>query len=93
MTEPLTPDLNPQAADAPVPALSHTPDEERVMQMFREMDVDGSGSIEVEELIHMMGADGIDDLAEEVRSLFEKLDTNGDGRLDLEEFRRYMQML
>ncbi|MGA1265333.1 MAG: hypothetical protein ACO331_15745 [Prochlorothrix sp.] len=33
MTEPLTPDLNPQAADAPVSALSHAPDEERVMQM------------------------------------------------------------
>lgn len=74
---------NPQSATA----------EDAVVKMFREMDVDGSGTIEVDELIHMMGADSIDYLADEVRRLFAQVDTNGDGRLDLEEFRCYMQSL
>jgi len=64
-----------------------------IQQMFDQADLDGSGTIDLDELIQMMGATGFNDLIEEVQGIFQKVDVNGDGQIDLAEFRQYIASL
>ena len=67
-------------------------DEKRLRAVFAEFDLDGSGSISVDELKEIFGrftSDGVVD-EEMLDAIIYQVDKNGDGEIDFEEFRDFM---
>ena len=64
---------------------------EQGAMVFREIDVDGSGDLDVEELGLMLNAKGVYLSEAEIQQLFEKVDLDGDGAIDLEEFTHWLR--
>jgi len=66
---------------------------------FKTFDVDGSGTIDKEELMKLLGIDGITDLMEvrvtekEVDAIMKEVDLNGDGKIDFNEFLTMMRRM
>merc|ERR1712187_934649 len=66
---------------------------------FKTFDVDGSGTIDKEELMKLLGVDGISDVMQvkvtekEVDSIMQEVDLNGDGKIDFEEFLTMMRKM
>jgi len=54
--------------------------------LFRSFDLDGSGAIDDQELLHSLRKLGLQVDAPEASEILKALDTNGDGQLQLEEF-------
>ena len=67
-------------------------DEKRLRAAFAEFDLDGSGSISVDELKQVFAGCTHDGKVDEemIDAILEQVDTNGDGEIDFEEFQDLM---
>jgi Ca2+-binding EF-hand superfamily protein len=63
----------------------------RIMDLFREWDVDGDGLLTAEEFKQAMPLLGIHVAEEETRELFDTMDSDGDGIVTFKEFNRMMR--
>jgi len=64
---------------------------EKVKKKFKELDKDGDGTLEIDELVELFqGAQKTKLSDKEIRILFDKVDKNKDGRVDFEEFVDYI---
>lgn len=54
--------------------------------LFREIDVDGSGELDIYEVIGLAEKLGITTPPEEIGQMFREIDTNGDGMVSFDEF-------
>lgn len=69
-------------------------DVKKLRRSFDDIDKDGGGTLDREEIVEATKQFGIDDVSEEdVRAMLEKFDTNGDGIMDFEEFLTMMSAL
>lgn len=64
---------------------------ESLKEAFNLFDLDGSGDIDVQELVEVFGTLGQDISELEARELIAELDKDGDGLLNFEEFACYFQ--
>uniref|UniRef100_A0A1I8G9Y4 Calmodulin n=3 Tax=Macrostomum lignano TaxID=282301 RepID=A0A1I8G9Y4_9PLAT len=75
-------------------ALGQNPSQEELKEMIKEVDQDGSGSIEFDEFLEMMKKQmNSADSEEEVRRAFRLFDADGDGFLSATELHQVMQNL
>jgi hypothetical protein len=63
---------------------AHSP--EGFMEAFKELDLDGSGSLDLCEFTGALNKHGGKFSARELRKIFKVIDTNNDGAVDLSEF-------
>ncbi|KAK3285208.1 hypothetical protein CYMTET_7179 [Cymbomonas tetramitiformis] len=73
---------NPEAKDW----FSQLKEQKAMQDVFKEIDVDGSGEIDVDELITAMKAFGLDLPDEQVQEMFNEADIDGGGSIGFEEF-------
>jgi len=64
--------------------------EERLKEKFSELDKDGDGTLDFDELKDLLQRGNPNFKSNEVRKLYNKCDTNGDGRVDFAEFLAYV---
>jgi Ca2+-binding EF-hand superfamily protein len=58
-----------------------------VEEIFREIDKDGNGYIDHDELLAVLGKMGCANIDKTTaNSIFKQVDTDGDGKIDIEEF-------
>lgn len=62
----------------------------KIEELFRSLDDDGSGTIEVEELLKVLSENGEVDL-EQIKELIAEVDENSDGKVSLDEFKAMMR--
>ena len=62
-----------------------------IREVFNLFDLDGSGNIDVKELVQVFGTLGQEISELEARELISELDQDGDGELSFEEFAEYFQ--
>ena len=67
--------------------------EQAMLKVFREMDVDKSGSITSKEILKAMGNMGINASTADSKKMIELLDTNKDGVITFDEFKKYTSLL
>lgn len=62
---------------------------------FAMFDVDGSGKIDNQEILQLVGGDEFKDLytKEQITQAIMEIDENGDGEIDFEEFMHMMKSL
>ena len=60
-------------------------------RIFKELDADGSGEIDAEELQAGLGKLGLPSSDEYVSDIFTQYDMDGSGRIDEQEFRNYVR--
>ncbi|XP_075255501.1 uncharacterized protein LOC142348159 isoform X3 [Convolutriloba macropyga] len=74
--------------------LGQNPTEEDITDMIKEVDIDGSGSIDFEEFLYMMAKKMRDtDSEEELKSAFRVFDRDNDGRLTVDELRTVLETM
>jgi len=61
-------------------------EEERLKKIFRQMDQDGSGAIDVKELADAMRLVGVKCTANSAKKVLKVIDTDGSGEIELDEF-------
>lgn len=71
-------------------SLGQNPTPAELKDMINELDVDGSGKIEFQEFVQMMG---VGDLDEELIDSFKVFDKNGDGFITEKELRDTLKTL
>ncbi len=64
--------------------------EQQLRQTFELYDADGSGSIDRDELAHLMATLGYDLTDEELSAMIDEVDANGNGGIEYEEFQSLM---
>jgi len=73
--------------------------EDLCWRAFKTFDNDGSGHIDKEELLKLLGIDNISDMMEvrvteaEVDAIMKEVDLNGDGKIDFDEFLQMMRKM
>ena len=66
-------------------------DEDEIKMLFDMFDLDGSGTISVEELKSVMRMLGFNPTEEEIRKMIAEVDDSGDGEIDLPEFTKLVR--
>ena len=74
------------------PGMPATVDPDKVLAVFKELDINEAEAIEPGELIFGFHAAGIDFNEETIQRLFEKSDANGDGRITWDEFQVFAEL-
>nr|CDS30427.1 calcium binding mitochondrial carrier protein [Hymenolepis microstoma] len=60
-----------------------------VQELMKELDKDGSGKIDAEELLEAVKGEGLN--LEEVKAFIKEIDKNGDGQVDIAELYEYFE--
>merc|ERR550514_2604013 len=68
-------------------------DENRLKDIFRQIDVDGSGSIDVDELMDAMLLFGVKATKNSAKKVLAAIDTDGNGTVELDEFLTFFSKL
>jgi calcium-dependent protein kinase len=67
--------------------------ENRLMQIFKLVDKDGSGTITKEELFEFFNLDSDPESQKYIQNMVEETDKNGDGEISFQEFLDVMKQL
>jgi Ca2+-binding EF-hand superfamily protein len=67
--------------------------ENRLMQVFKLVDKDGSGTISKEELFEFFNLDSDPESQKYIQTMVDEADINGDGEISFQEFLHVMKQL